>query len=543
MPHPKQETIVLIYKRIKVMRKIYFVSTMLLALLFSAPAQSFGQSNGSNDSNVKALQNDLQVMQEEYNNKKAAFDREKASLSENIRERRLKELQSMESRIKEQEEEIQRYGGNAEPKANLSQNDGSDRNLRKAVQEANLNEYYKGIREMHELNSGPIVVNTERAYDGTMPYWKYKGSGFETFRDEKFVINQQIFKRDYKKLLNENRMNYDYYRQLEKLATMQADTFGLFNDAQNFISLRTGDVIRGYQGSSLSLWESVTYMEYLKALAPVTYDATESMQEFLGDMKTSYRERYIDALIGERVFLLDDLKYDVITDIEEFYGSYGNSSILYFQNHEPMKAWENKCISVKWYEKLQTMVGKKVVKAGDIRFFGYSDMNTTWKENLTDVETYTIEKFELTRGEFLVYLSGGRTGDVFDCCGLLTYPINVDEEWKKKMLKQESRLTGNRYISYDAVLATTPKKPADVKKREADAEAWLARVSKDFSDLRNQKYIGISLEAFLQKWPSAQLINTTSSGGAIIKVYGVEGLMNNYQLIFRNGKCISQTTM
>ena len=420
------------------------------------------------------------------------------------------------------------------------------REAEQAAQQTNLNAYYESLKNMPSMDDGPIVIDTQRAYDGTTPYWKklFSDKEVETFLDEKFVINSKAFRKAYAS--NKDRNN-EALTQLEKLSTMQTDTFGIIKNGM--INLRTGDIFKTYiymEGDIKwkRIWESVTYLENLKSLPPVEYDGTESLTSFLGDFDRAYRDRYINALIGERVFLLDEQKYDIITDIEE---DFSNNGLVYFKNHEPLKEWQwkEKCISVKWYEQLQKKVGKKVVMSSKIRYYGRNDISTTWREDLADLETETIERLEIKDGRFLIHLVGKEFPvDALRECKLLAYPINVEEEWKLEKMTGQSRLNnGQSYLDFDVVLATTPKKPSSVKKQETEIDTWARDNSKKYDELRNHQYIGTLLSSFLSKWPHAKLVNTTVNGGVKIEIYHLQDYMYDYQIIFRNGKCISQTKL
>lgn len=420
------------------------------------------------------------------------------------------------------------------------------REAEQAAQQANLNAYYESLKNMPSMDDGPIVIDTKRAYDGTIPYWKklFSYKEVETFLDEKFVINPKAFRKAYAS--NKDRNN-EALTQLEKLSTMQTDTFGIIKN--DMINLRTGDIFKTfiYMEGDITwkrIWESVTYLENLKSLPPVEYDGTESLTSFLGDFDRAYRDRYINALIGERVFLLDEQKYDIITDIEE---DFSNNGLVCFNNHEPLKEWQwkEKCISVKWYEQLQKKVGKKVIMSSKIRYYGQNDISTTWREDLADLETETIERLEIKDGRFLIHFVGKEFPvDALSECKLLAYPINVEEEWKLEKMTGQSRLNKEQsYLDFDVVLATTPKKPSSVKKQETEIDAWLRGNSKKYDELRNHQYIGTSLSSFLSKWPHAKLVNTTINGGVKIEIYHLQDYMFDYQIIFRNGKCISQTKL
>ncbi len=405
------------------------------------------------------------------------------------------------------------------------------------AKQSNLSAYYNSINNMAQLNEGPVVINTDRVYDATIPFWKkqYNKNEINTFRDEKFLINKKEYNRNLPKLRQRYSMDSKMKEQLDKLSFMQEDTFGLFSERE-FINLRTGDVFLVYRDGFHKLFESVSYMENLKAPG-IIYDGTESLEVFVGKSDRPYRERYINALIGEKVFLTNVLKYDVITDIEDDY-----ELIFHFANHGPIKDYcFDKIVPVKWYEQLQKMVGKKVIRGGNIKYYKDYPLNTTWREDLLNEETHIIEKIEVKEGQLEIHLNGlSKPISATRECGMLTFPINIEEEWKIMQMGGDSRLENSPgYLSYEAVITTTPQKPAEAKKYEAEVQSWLKQNSKNFSDLRNHKFIGTKVEKFLKIWTYAKLINTTINGSVIIKVYNV----HNYQLIFRNGICVSQTRL
>ena len=156
-----------------------------------------------------------------------------------------------------------------------------------------------------------------------------------------------------------------------------------------------------------------------------------------------------------------------------------------------------------------------------------------------------VYRLEIKDGRFLIHFVGKEFPvDALSECKLLAFPINVEEEWKLEKMTGQSRLNnGQSYLDFDVVLATTPKKPSSVKKQETEIDAWLRGNSKKYDELRNHQYIGTSLSSFLSKWPHAKLVNTTINGGVKIEIYHLQDYMFDYQIIFRNGKCISQTKL
>ena len=411
----------------------------------------------------------------------------------------------------------------------------------------NLEQYRENLKKMPTVQSGPIAVDVpERAYDGTIPYWKWisrNGSGkLDTYRDEKFVLSPQRFPQACASLKEkmERNPNSTEYKHLILLETMQTDTFGIFN-WQSFINLRTGDVFSAEREDKImKMWESVNYLENIKSIGAYTYDGTISLQEAVYEVNASipYGERVLEALIGEKVFFLDSLKYDIITGYEEELNSSNPVAMTFKERGKKRYDWKDKCISVKWYEQLQKMVGQKTLLTDELSFNEY---HRVWREDIPNKESYTIDKFEVKDKELHMILShNGETENInaIEYCGLLAYPINTEEEWESKQVTGQSRLDRRNYISYEAVISTTPKKPADVKKQEAENKARWAAAAEKMNLLRQHKLIGTSLTSFLQEWPSAQLLRTTTIDGVTVKVYCIY----DYQLTFRNGVCVSQTS-
>jgi len=410
-----------------------------------------------------------------------------------------------------------------------------------AALKKNLQQYYDNLKLMPKAVEGPItVVVPERAYSGATAYWKFGrkyGDELNTYRDEKFVLSPHRFPILYERFKERiesgsKSLEAEY---VAKLSTLQKDTFGIFS-AYDFIDLRTGEVFRDKNLIS-GLWESVNYLNLLKEVPAKPYDGTKSLQVVLKDANVPYHEKVIESLIGEKVFLLDKLEYDEIVAIEER-NSYGDCT-LYLKNNGKIEYWNENVISVKWYEQLQKFVGKKIINNRELTYFGY---NRFWREDLSRREYYTVEKFEVEGKRFsmLAVRNDGRkeTFNAVESCGLLACSINVDQEWNKKQSTQKCLWDKNSFFSYDDVVATTPRKPANVKKQEAEDLARSKSESAKRAKLREHRIIGMSLGDFEREWPNASLVNTTISGGIVIKVYR----LYDYQIVFRNGWCVSQTT-
>lgn len=411
--------------------------------------------------------------------------------------------------------------------------------------EDNLKSYFAAVAQFNEREDGPIVINEERAYNGTSPYWKWqyvKGSNkIETYRDEKFVLSPHRFVQTYegiRKKLERDPNNRDL-KQYAKLETMQQDTFGIVN-GHTLINLRTGDVFSNIrEPENLKMWESINYLKNLAAQEKYVYDGKVSLQHALGGTDTPYRERIFEALVGERVFLLDSMKYDVITGFDEHTYN-ADYTTLFLQKRGAYQNWTRSCISVKWFEQLKQMVGKKALEGSTFTYVLEGDR--LWKEDIKKYEGINIDAVEVKDHDLLVTFTdswGTNTKRALDCCNLLACPINYTEEKEKRKAREKHLELHHEYVSLDAALATMPAKTQEVKKKEADDRAHWAESSRRIDKLRQHKLIGTSLDDFLKEYSGARLINTTSNGGVTVKVY----VYLDYKLVFQNGKCVSQTTL
>ena len=396
---------------------------------------------------------------------------------------------------------------------------------------SNLDHYFDNLKKQTITSEGPIVVeNDEVVYDATIPYWRWRKENKykkTSIGDEKLVINKKHFQDVFKRTKHDD---YGYFSNLlDKLNTVKEDTFGIFSLTE-FINLRTGELYNNED--CIDLWESVRFLDLQEAIPIHKYNGEVGLKELLSDKSRVYKRRIIESLIGERVFTLDDLKYDVITSIEER----DNGFDIYLENRGCLSGWENCCLLVKWYEELQKLVGKKIIWARSLPYVGALRI---WYENLSEADIYTIEKFEVKTYSFRIYYKNDyRTEDrdALDYCNYLTYPINVADEYQAEDETGESLLDKVGYISYEAAVATIPHKPASVKREEAKKEAEQKKVQAKWDKMRQHKYIGVSLADFLKDWPNARLIDSASSGGSKVKIYRI---YTNYELMFKNDICIA----
>lgn len=408
--------------------------------------------------------------------------------------------------------------------------------------QSNLNIYQERLKGKASIQEGPIKITvSEKKYDGTIPYWRYLKNGnkgnWETNIEEKFILSPlrlPILKEKYRDKIKLNNSDDLITAQIVKLSEMQKDTFGIFN-WNSYINLRTGEVLED-KNLIYGLWESTRYIDFLKGVPTQEYNGTASIQELLRDEDILYREEIIQSLIGEKVFLLDKMKYDEIIAIEETPYS-GEYTVLYLKERGRMEYWKRYCVAVKWYEELQKLVGKKIISSDWLR---YNELQPVWREDLLKHEIFTIERFDVADGKMTMTINDGRKSEsvnALEYCGLLTYPINIKEEWDAKQTTGNCMLDYRNYLSYEDVYNTTPSKPKSVKDKEARDKVHSAALSAKSKKLKQHQYIGASVSAFLSEWPNARLVNTTNYRGNAIKVYRVF----NHQLVFENGFCVSQT--
>lgn len=321
----------------------------------------------------------------------------------------------------------------------------------------NLAAYRESVAKFRQGGTGSITINKgKREYDGTRSFGTYNSHNYETFLDETFVFKKKALQRK----LQKNQIDKDKINQLE---AMQNDTLGLFYDNgrfKGFISLRTGltcdyHILR-------ELLESTTYLNNNAKAAPFKYDGTWSLWNLLyGYCPNSKDPQAVyDALEGEKVYVLkkDDYEEDEIVEV-----------IIGYDDKPRIETKKNglveidRIVGVRWFEKLQAMVGKKVIMRTDDGMF--------YKEDLPEMTVWTIDGIEAKkynrsgydRLELDMHLSSGdqkKTIDVLEDCSLLTRSID---------LSRPVNGNGLTALSYDYLMANAPNLPADVKrKREAE---------------------------------------------------------------------------
>lgn len=411
--------------------------------------------------------------------------------------------------------------------------------------QAALKKYHAEVEAYNQLQqqTGPINTKMERAYKGEIPYWRWVDENqgkLETIRDEKFMLSPNRFTNAAERIRKGLYRSEEEHKQFELLLTMQADTFGIFN-WNTFINLRTGDTFctNNKREMNTKWWESVTYLARQQDEEPFVYDGTMSLNYLINNCGEDQIDNVLEGLVGERVFFLDSMKYDVITGFYEQLRNWPKLT-MYLEKRGKDEYWGNHCISVKWYEQMQKMVGKKAIK-GD-----YIDLTDayrpTWKEDIPNKETFLVDSIGIKNHKMFVILltGGGEKKEVeaskFD---LLAYPIDYALEKELRLAGVDHLKLHNQYVSYDAALATMPAKTAEAKQKEAKNAAEWAASSKRLKALQQHKLVGTSLATFLRTYRGARLVHTTSEGGITIKVYQY----TNYQLVFHNDQCVSITNL
>lgn len=349
----------------------------------------------------------------------------------------------------------------------------------------NLAIYRESIEKFHNGSTGPIKVNTGgRKYDGSIPFSQSGDgrnlTGADTYLDETFVFNKKIIEKKIEwlkeKKANDLRRQRDFDITLREIEEMRNDTLGLFlNKGRNtyddshdeilFINLRTGQVLRNdHLGWSFSrdLLESTTYLNNYAKVAPFNYDGTWSLQNLLYGYcpNTKYPQAVYEALGGEKVYVLkkDDYEEDEIVEV-----------IIGYDDKPRIETKKNglveidRIVGARWFQKLQAMVGKKVIMRTDDGMF--------YKEDLPKMTVWTIDGIEAKkynrsgndRLELDMHLSSGdqkKTIDVLEDCSLLTRSLD---------LSRPVNGNGLTALSYDYLMANAPKMPAEVK-REREAK-------------------------------------------------------------------------
>ena len=414
--------------------------------------------------------------------------------------------------------------------------------------QAALKKYHAEVEAYYQLQqqTGPINTKMERAYKGEIPYWRWIGENsgkIETIRDEKFVLSPVRFTKATERI--RKKLYESEKEQFEQLLTMQADTFGIYN-WNTFINLRTGDTFCTDKKREMSTkwWESVTYLARQQDEESFVYDGTMSLSYLLKHTGDEQIDGVLERLVGERVFFLDSMKYDVITGFHEQLRNWPKLT-MYLEKRGKDEYWDNHCISVKWYEQMQKMVGKKAIKGDDI--YLTDAYRPTWKEDIPNKETFLVDSIGIKNHKMFVILlteDGEKkeveaSGDINDKFGLLAYPIDYALEKELRLAGVDHLKLDHKYVSYDAALATMPAKTAEAKQKEAKNAAEWDASSKRLKALQQHKLVGTSLATFLRTYRGARLVHTTSEGGITIKVYQY----TNYQLVFHNDQCVSITNL
>lgn len=352
----------------------------------------------------------------------------------------------------------------------------------------NLAAYRESINRFHNGSTGPIKVNTGgRKYDGSIPFSQSGDgrnlTGADTYLDETFVFNKKILEKKIEwlkeKKANDLRRQRDFDITLREIEEMRNDTLGLFlNKGRNtyddshdeilFINLRTGQVLRNdHLGWSFSrdLLESTTYLNNYAKAAPFNYDGTWSLQNLLHGYcpNTKYPQAVYEALEGEKVYVLkkDDYEEDEIVEIST---DLDNKPKIETKKNGVVDI--DRIVGVRWYEKLQAMVGKKVIMRTDDGMFYKEDLPKMTVWTIDGIEAKKYNRSDGDRLELDMHLSNGDkkiTIDVLEDCSLLTRSLDLSRP-----------VNGNARtaLPYDYLVKNAPKMPAEVKRKREAKEAF-----------------------------------------------------------------------
>lgn len=358
----------------------------------------------------------------------------------------------------------------------------------KQERQNNLAIYRESIEKFHNGSTGPIKVNTGgRKYDGSIPFSQSGDgrnlTGADTYLDETFVFNKKILEKKIEwlkeKKANDLRRQRDFDITLREIEEMRDDTLGLFlNKGRNtyddshdeilFINLRTGQVLRNdHLGWSFSrdLLESTTYLNNYAKVAPFNYDGTWSLQNLLHGYcpNTKYPQAVYEALGGEKVYVLkkDDYEEDEIVEI-----STDRDNKQQIETKKNGVVDIDRIVGVRWYEKLQAMVGKKVIMRTDDGMFYKEDLPNMTVWTIDGIEAKKYNRSDGDRLELDMHLSNGDkkiTIDVLEDCSLLTRSLDLSRP-----------VNGNARtaLSYDYLVKNAPKMPAEVKRKREAKEAF-----------------------------------------------------------------------
>ena len=218
----------------------------------------------------------------------------------------------------------------------------------------NLDSYYAAVAQMKNGTTGPISVQKkEKKYSGKVPFNEYlRGGVVDTELDELLIFDVNSFKKavneeteKIKNLYGERKLNFYKAKKegkgenaVERLLTMQADTFGIWKDGSGwrYINLRTGEAIwpnldlkdLGYSDNNISIkkfFESISYLKNVGTISRTDYDGTYSLGELLNPKyyKPEYPQKLCESLVGEKIYLLEYNMYGEIAKVET-YGSGNN---------------------------------------------------------------------------------------------------------------------------------------------------------------------------------------------------------------------------
>lgn len=379
--------------------------------------------------------------------------------------------------------------------------------------QANLSGYYQDLTKFKQDqgSQGPIAVEkNERAYDAAKPFMLfYKNASqpqLATIFDETFVKYPQT--------------------------TEPADTFGLYriNEQTSFslINLRTGELAK------IDGVESIQYLANLaNSTETFTYDGKQSIRDYLFNTPATMKQKVCDALIGEQVMTLTDTKYHTIQSVDMLPN---NKYRVNFEDGENfvVGSYDTQCVSVRWYENLNTLAGKKVVFIRDVPILNNNLSNNIYQETLSCYEIYTMEKLEVKKDgnkhvlrllldekEIINGEERQKGIDPWDNkCRLLEAPILKDVDYDY-----------SGYVLYDYVKQNVPSMPASMRQKWQQKNAESKKAAATYFGAGMMK--GMDLAAYQKAFSDARLIKSGVTNGKPYKIYQAKGI----EAVFIGGKC------
>ena len=203
--------------------KVVKVLLLLMSLLWTQP--TFVCAQNEEDQTLTGMKADLESMKELYNQKKAAFDKEKGNLPENIRKRRQGAIEEMAKKIQIMEEDIQKY---IEEKKK-----GNDTTVSETVSE---------IKQPRQI---PIsIYQREYIYIDDQPFCLKLRYGTAKEKDDKILIEADSYTGKLELLLKKATPEHYDYKELDGIEKIIKEKVIPYISVQDGVEMKIGYVAR-----------------------------------------------------------------------------------------------------------------------------------------------------------------------------------------------------------------------------------------------------------------------------------------------------------